>query len=106
MIESYRRHFQNPRMKFLWTNLQAYNDGHTGLPSGKWCQSKHDCWQDCAGKGICGTLGMWNGTSIAALRAAQSRTLSLPHTAEALAFDMVDPENGVHPRDSKCELGR
>eukprot|EP01043_Picozoa_sp_COSAG02_P064791 COSAG02_NODE_9579_length_2172_cov_1.913169_2_plen_58_part_00 len=23
MIESYRSHFQNPQMKFLWTNLQV-----------------------------------------------------------------------------------
>ena len=106
MVQSYRAHFQNPKMKFVWVNLQAYNDGHTGIAGGKWCKTKHDCWKDCATKGVCGTLGEWNGTSIAALRAAQSRTLSLPHTAEALAFDMVDPENGVHPHDSKSELGR
>jgi hypothetical protein len=106
MVQSYREHFQNPQMKFIWVNLQAYNDGHTGISGGQWCKTKHDCWKDCATKGVCGTLGEWNGTAIAALRAAQSRTLSVPHTAEALAFDMVDPENGVHPHDSKCELGR
>ena len=87
--------------------LQAYNDGHTGIAGGKWCTSKADCWKDCAqGKGDCGAMGLWNGTSIAALRAAQTKALALPHTAEALAFDMTDPENGVHPHDSKCELGR
>lgn len=89
------------------TVLQAYKDGHTGIAGGKWCTSKADCWKDCAqGKGDCGAMGLWNGTSIAALRAAQTKALALPHTAEALAFDMTDPENGVHPHDSKCELGR
>lgn len=106
MIQGYRRHFNNSAMKFIWVNLQAYNDGHTSMPDGKWCSTKHTCWKDCASKGECGALGVWNGTSIAALRAAQSQALFLPHTAEALAYDMVDPENGVHPHDSKSELGR
>ena len=53
MVQSYREHFQNPKMKFIWVNLQAYNDGHTGIADGKWCKTKHDCWKDCATKGVC-----------------------------------------------------
>lgn len=77
MITAWRRHFGQDEFPFYWVNLANY-----GVPSD-------------AGE---------TGRSYAFLREAQTRTLALPNTGQALAIDLGDPRD-IHPTN-KQEVGR
>ena len=74
LITSWRRHFAQPDLFFLWAQLANHNGGDPVA------------------------------TNWAVLRDAQTAALSLPHTGQALAIDIGDP-NDYHPRN-KQELAR
>ncbi len=75
MIRNWRTHFANEELPFFWVNLANYKE-----PADK------------------------TGVSYALLREAQTETLSLPHTGQALAVDIGNP-NDIHPTN-KQEVGR
>ena len=75
MIRSWRARFAQGDIPFFWVQLANFNDPN-----------------DATGQG-------W-----AFLREAQSRTLSLPETGQAVAIDIGDPDD-IHPKN-KQEVGR
>ena len=75
LITSWRSHFGQPELPFFWVNLAAFR--YPNDPS---------------------------GVLAAALREAQTRTLALPHTGQAIAID-VGNANDIHPTN-KQEVGR
>jgi sialate O-acetylesterase len=77
MITAWRDHFGQGVFPFYWVNLANY-----AVPSD-------------AGE---------RGRSYALLREAQTKTLALPETGQALAIDIGDPKN-IHPAN-KQEVGR
>lgn len=77
MITAWRGHFGQGDLPFYWVSLANY-----GVPT------------DSGEK----------GRSYAFLREAQTQTLSLPNTGQALAIDLGDPKN-IHPTN-KQEVGR
>jgi sialate O-acetylesterase len=77
MITAWRAHFGQGDLPFYWVNLANY-----AVPT---------------------DYGA-NGRSYALLRAAQTKTLALPNTGQALAIDVGDPLD-IHPRN-KQEVGR
>jgi len=77
MITAWRGHFGQGDLPFYWVNLANY-----GVP----------------------TDGGEKGRSYAFLREAQTKTLALPNTGQALALDIGDPKN-IHPTN-KQEVGR
>ncbi len=74
MIRDWRERWGRPELPFLWVNLANYR------PHGP------------------------DGDNWAYLREAQTQTLALPATAQALAIDVGDP-NDIHPRDKRT-VGR
>lgn len=74
LITSWRGAFQQPDLPFLWVQLANWAGGNAA------------------------------GTDWARLRDAQTATLALPHTGQAVAIDIGDPED-IHPRN-KQEVGR
>jgi sialate O-acetylesterase len=74
MITAWRSHFAQGDFPFYWVNLANY------------------------------AVADQDGRSYAALREAQTKTLALPNTGQALAIDIGDPTN-IHPVD-KQEVGR
>lgn len=74
LITDWRRRWNRPDLPFLWVNLANFR------PHGP----RGDQW--------------------AYLREAQTQTLALPATAQALAIDVGDP-NDIHPRDKRT-VGR
>ena len=77
MITSWRAHFGQGDFPFFWVSLANY-----GVPAD----------------------GGEKGLSYAWLRDAQTRTLTLPNTGQALAIDIGDPKD-IHPTN-KQEVGR
>ncbi len=75
MITAWRAHFGQGEVPFFWVNLAAYKP-----------------------------VNDFTDTNYAFLREAQTQTLSLPNTGQALAIDIGDPKN-IHPTD-KQEVGR
>lgn len=75
MITAWRGHFGQGDFPFYWVNLANYKNG-----------------------------GDRTGTNYAFLREAQTQTLTLPHTGQALAIDIGDPDN-IHPAN-KQDVGR
>lgn len=75
MIAAWRAHFGQGDMPFFWVNLAAYKPAND-----------------------------LTDTNYAFLREAQTQTLSLPNTGQALAIDVGDPKN-IHPTN-KQEVGR
>jgi sialate O-acetylesterase len=75
LITAWRAHFGQPDFPFYWVNLANY-----AVPADA------------------------SGTSYAFLREAQTQTLSLPNTGQALAIDLGDP-NDIHPTN-KQDVGR
>lgn len=75
MITSWRAHFGQGDVPFYWVNLANFLERRDK-----------------------------SGVTYANLREAQTKTLVLPNTAQALAIDIGDPEN-IHPRN-KQEVGR
>jgi len=75
LITAWRRHFGQPDLAFYWVNLAGFDPPDD--PS---------------------------GTSFAFLREAQTRTLSIPNTGQAIAIDLGDPSD-IHP-PNKQEVGR
>lgn len=76
LITAWRRDFQQPEMPFYWVNLAAYQDRFDRTGFG-WSQ----------------------------LRDAQTATLALPHTGQALALDVGDCAN-IHPTDKQTVATR
>jgi sialate O-acetylesterase len=74
LITAWRAHFGQGDIPFFWVNLAAYRAND---PS---------------------------DTSFARLREAQTQTLSLPNTGQAIAIDIGDPDN-IHPAN-KQDVGR
>ena len=74
MITSWRGHFGQKELPFFWVQLPNFKAGKA------------------------------NGTEWAFLREAQTQTLSLPNTGQAVIIDLGDPDD-VHPRN-KQEVGR
>ncbi len=74
-ITAWRAHFGQDELPFLWVNLADFKRPFD--PGGR---------------------------SFAFLREAQTQTLALPHTGQALAIDLGDP-NDIHPTN-KQEVGR
>jgi sialate O-acetylesterase len=77
MITAWRAHFGQGDFPFYWVNLANY-----GVPAD----------------------GGEKGRSYAFLREAQTKTLALPNTGQALAIDLGDPRD-IHPTN-KQEVGR
>lgn len=77
MIKAWRVHFGQDDFPFYWVNLANY-----GVP----------------------TDNNERGRTYAFLREAQTKTLALPNTGQALAIDIGDPKN-IHPTN-KQEVGR
>ncbi len=75
LVTSWRAHFGQEDLPFYWVNLANFK-----VPADA------------------------SGTTYAFLREAQTKTLALPHTGEALAIDIGDP-NDIHPTN-KQEVGR
>lgn len=75
LIRTWRTHFANEEMPFFWVNLPNYRSP-----------------EDSTGR-------KW-----AWFRAAQTATLELPHTGQAVAIDLGNP-NDIHPTN-KQEVGR
>lgn len=77
MITAWRSHFGQGDFPFFWVNLANFATPVDSFAKGR---------------------------SYAFLREAQTRTLTLPNTAQALAIDIGDPKD-IHPRN-KQEVGR
>jgi sialate O-acetylesterase len=77
MIKAWRVHFGQDDFPFYWVNLANY-----AVP----------------------TDGNERGRSYAILREAQTKTLALPNTGQAIAIDIGDPKD-IHPAN-KQEVGR
>jgi len=75
MITAWRAHCGQPALPFYWVSLANYS-----VPSDA------------------------SGTSYAFLREAQTQTLSLPNTGQALAIDLGEPDD-IHPKN-KQDVGR
>ncbi|MBI5766818.1 MAG: sialate O-acetylesterase [Verrucomicrobia bacterium] len=75
MITAWRAHFGQGDFPFYWANLANFTVGADA-----------------------------SGASWAALREAQTKTLALPNTGQALAIDIGDPKD-IHPAN-KQEVGR
>jgi sialate O-acetylesterase len=75
MITTWRAHFGQGDIPFYWVNLANYRNDEDPT-----------------------------GLTYAFLREAQTKTLSLPNTGQALAIDIGDPDN-IHPAN-KQEVGR
>lgn len=75
MITAWRSHFGQEELPFFWVNLASFR-----YPNDR-----------------TGQLCAW-------LREAQTKTLSLPHTGQAVAIDIGNP-NDIHPTN-KPEVGR
>jgi len=75
MITAWRAHFGQGDFPFYWVNLANFNQPNDS-----------------------------SGTSWAVLRDAQTRTLALPNTGQAIAIDIGDA-NDIHPTN-KQEVGR
>jgi sialate O-acetylesterase len=74
-IAAWRAHFGQGDFPFYWVNLANYTVGSDA-----------------------------SGASWAALREAQTKTLALPHTGQAIAIDLGDPKD-IHPAN-KQDVGR
>jgi sialate O-acetylesterase len=74
LIESWRARWNRPDLPFLWVQLANWNRANAQRRD--WAQ----------------------------LRDAQTATLALPHTGQAVAIDIGDPDD-IHPRN-KQEVGR
>ena len=74
LIESWRGHFRRPDLPFYWVQLANWNRAEA------------------------------QGTGWARLRDAQTATLALPHTGQAVSIDIGDPDD-IHPRN-KQDVGR
>jgi sialate O-acetylesterase len=72
VINSWRAQFQNPDLPFYWVQLANWSPG-----------------------------GNADGTEWAFLREAQTQTLSLPHTGQALALD-IGNSTDIHPRNKQA----
>jgi sialate O-acetylesterase len=77
LITGWRAHFAQGDFPFYWVNLANY-----AVP----------------------TDGLERGRTYAFLREAQTKTLALPNTGQAIAIDIGDPKD-IHPLD-KQEVGR
>ena len=75
MILSWRAHFGQPEMPFFWVSLANFK-----VPTDP------------------------TGTSYAFLREAQTKTLALPHTGQAITIDIGNPDD-IHPVN-KQDVGR
>ena len=74
LIESWRGRFQQPNLPFYWVQLANWAGGNA------------------------------QGTNWAELRDAQTETLELPHTGQAVTIDIGDADD-IHPRN-KQDVGR
>lgn len=72
LIRQWRRDFRQPALPFLWVQLANFSQGLDTPTSSPW----------------------------AMLRESQSRTLSLPHTAQAVTIDVGNPDD-IHPTDKQ-----
>jgi len=75
--------------------------GSTSSPQAGSGPAFHFYWVNLANYTVPGDA---SGTSYAFLREAQTQTLSLPNTGQALAIDLGDPED-IHPTN-KQDVGR
>jgi sialate O-acetylesterase len=75
MITAWRGHFGQPELPFYWVNLANFNPTYETQPE----------------------LWPW-------LREAQTQTLALPHTGQALAIDVGEADD-IHPKN-KQDVGR